>query len=97
MNIRIIAITMLCQCFLHTSLHLVTLSLSTDPGKGKEKRATPQDSLHTEVKSECVQCIPVYLHVHQCVGIPLDNCVLPTIMGSLGSKMNDFARMYGIV
>ena len=90
-NICIIAITILCQCFLHTSLHFVILSLSTDPGKGKEERATPQDSLHTEVKSECVQCVPVYLDVHQCVGIPLNNCVLPTIMGSLGSKVNDFA------
>ena len=43
-----------CQCFLHTSLHLVILSLSTEPGKGKEKRAAPHDSLYTEVKSECI-------------------------------------------
>ena len=72
MNICIIAITMLCQCFLHTSLHFVILSLSTEPGKGKEERAVPQDSLHTEVKSESIRCLPVYLDVHQCVPVYLD-------------------------
>ena len=51
---------------------MVILSLSTEPGKGKEERATPQDSLHIEVKSECLQCIPVYLGVHQCVPVFLD-------------------------
>ena len=35
-------------------IHFVLLSLSTEPGKGKEERAAPQDSLHTEVKSECI-------------------------------------------
>ena len=61
---NIIAITMLFPCFLHTSLHFVILSLSTEPGKGKEERAAQEDSLHTEVKSESIQCLPVYLNVH---------------------------------
>ena len=72
MNICIIDITMLCQCFLHTSLHFVILSLSTEPGKGKEERAAEEDSLHTELKSECVRCLPVYLDVHHCVPVYLD-------------------------
>ena len=45
--------TYYCQCFLNTSLLFVTLSLSTEPAKGKEERAAQEDSLHTEVKSEC--------------------------------------------
>ena len=72
MNICIIAITMLCQCFLHTSLHLVILSLSTEPGKGNEERAAQEDSLHTEVKSECIRCLPVCMHVQQYVPVYLD-------------------------
>ena len=52
MNICIIAITMLCQCFLIH--HYILLSLSTDPGKGNDERASQEDSLHTEVKSECI-------------------------------------------
>ena len=72
MNICIIAITMLCQSVLHTSLHFVVLSLSTDPGKGKEERAAKEDSPHSEVKSETVRCLPLYLDVHQCVPVYLD-------------------------
>ena len=54
MNICTIAITMLCQCFLHTSLRFVILLLSTEPGKGKEEKVAQEDSLHTEVKSESI-------------------------------------------
>ena len=42
----------------------ILISLSTEPGKGKEERAAPQDSLHTEVKSECI-CM--YTSVYLCI------------------------------
>ena len=48
------------------------LSLSIEPGKGREDRTAQQDSLRTEVKSEYIQHAPVSLHVHQCVAVYLD-------------------------
>ena len=51
---------------------MVIISLSIEPGKGRKERAAKEDSLYTEVKSECIQCLPVYLDVHHCVPVYLD-------------------------